>query len=168
MSAVVTTPIRTDSMPSMLQRVFDHWDSARAGAIMPLRRNVRFECLGLILRSSYLASVINDPLDFEFRAVGGDIVDRLGIDYSRQRLSQIEWTPLFGQRLHRELSEVVTKKQPARHEHRFLSMARYRQVDFERLSLPLTDDGSTVSQILCVRRDRTQDAVIQHHEAAMA
>lgn len=152
----------------MLQRVFDHWDSARAGALMPLRRNLRFECLGLTLRSSYLVNVINDPLDFEFRAMGSEIVDRLGIDYSRQRLSQIEWTPWFGERLHRELSEVVTTKQPARHEHRFLSMARYRQVGFERLALPLTDDGSTVSQILCVRRNRTQDGVFQHHEAAMA
>lgn len=164
----MTTPLTTDSMPPILKRVYDHWDLARAGAVMPLRRNLRLETLGLTLRSSYLVNVINDPLDFEFRAMGGDIVDRLGIDYSRQRLSQIEWTPWFGKRLQRELSEVVTTKQPARHEHRFLSVARYRQVDFERLSLPLTDDGSAVSQILCVRRDRMQDAVIQHHEAAMA
>jgi hypothetical protein len=164
----MSTTVISGSVSPMLQRVHAYWDTARAGGKMPLRQNLRLETLGLILRSSYLVNVVHSPLDFEFRAVGGLIVDMLGVDYSHQRLSQIEWTPWFGDRLRRELTEVVMTGEPARHEHRFLSLARYRQVDFERLALPITNDGYTVSQILCVRQDRMRNAVIEKREVAMA
>ena len=80
------------------------WQSERGTARFPRRPD---EVLELVGDNSLLVGVIGDGQDYEYRRVGQALVAGVGMDFSGQRLSEIEAnTPRFGIGL-RMLYEMV-------------------------------------------------------------
>lgn len=80
------------------------WQAARAGAPIPASAD---QLLDLVGDHTLLVGVIGDGLDYEYRRVGAALVAGFGMDFSGQRLSEIEAnTPRFGIGL-RMLYEMV-------------------------------------------------------------
>src|SRR3569832_1427312 len=80
------------------------WQSERGTARFPRRPD---EVLELVGDNSLLVGVIGDGQDYEYRRVGQALVAGFGMDFSGQRLSEIEAnTPRFGIGL-RMLYEMV-------------------------------------------------------------
>src|SRR5690349_12425124 len=66
------------------------WQSLKDGARLPRRPD---EGLALVGDNSLLVGVIGDGQDYEYRRVGQALVLGFGIDFSGQRLSEIEANP---------------------------------------------------------------------------
>jgi hypothetical protein len=80
------------------------WQSLKDGARFPPRPD---EVLALVDDNCLLVGVIGDGQDYEYRRVGQALVAGFGMDFSGQRLSEIEAnTPRFGIGL-RMLYEMV-------------------------------------------------------------
>jgi hypothetical protein len=81
-----------------------HWQSVRGSARFPRRPD---EVQDLVGDNTLLVGVIGDGQDYEYRRVGPALVAGFGMDFSGQRLSEIEAsTPRFGIGL-RMLYEMV-------------------------------------------------------------
>src|SRR5690349_3109160 len=81
-----------------------HWQSVRGSARFPRRPD---EVQDLVGDDTLLVGVIGDGQDYEYRRVGPALVAGFGMDFSGQRLSEIEAsTPRFGIGL-RMLYEMV-------------------------------------------------------------
>ncbi len=127
-------------------RFYRHWLELRRGRRFPSRRDVDPTAIPDMLPNVLLLDVHYDPLDFEYRLVGDEIVSRLG--------------PHKGRRVHeaclinvsssayRNYCAVVETGAP-----QFLEGAAAvacldgRQVVVSRVHCPLSSDGETIDKI---------------------
>ncbi|WP_162915088.1 PAS domain-containing protein [Desertibaculum subflavum] len=133
--------------------LFDLWNAKRAGRAMPARRDLGPVELRPWLAQIMLLEVIEGGRDFRIRLLGTDAVQGVGVDVTGRMLSEIPAAPDLLVRFLAEYRAVVASARPGRALHDYVSPTSGRRIVFERLALPLSDDGTTVNMILALRRD---------------
>lgn len=125
--------------------VYRYWDSKRRGRRMPARADIDPVEIPSYLPNVILVDVTRDPLDFRYRLVGTDIVQKRGHDPTGKRVAE----GFFG-----SSAEFVLGNYTYVVENRTVQFAdtpfvepRGWYVYFERLFMPLSGDGENVDMI---------------------
>ena len=141
------TPRASLSIASTLLRdLCAYWDQCRAGRAMPSRADLDPVDIPRLLPTLILFDVEQDTERLKARLVGTRIVEMYGTYYTGQYLDEID----FGDRRKAILHDYMTcyrTKSMYVSEHTFWTM---RDISYrvERLILPLSDDGETVTMLL--------------------
>lgn len=143
-----------------LQRVLDYWQSKFEPGRLPGRRDIdpsEFRwALGLVC----LLDVEQRPLRFRYRLDGSIIASRNGTDMTGRAIDAIEHKPSAGM-LHGQFAAIVAERTPAAH--RITTEYGIAHTTYERLSLPLSDNGHDVAMIMTVAANMTIEQAAHMH-----
>lgn len=141
-----------------LRRMLDYWSERRQGGALPARADIDPLDFAELLANTILVDVEGDRL--RVRLAGTGVVERFGEDYTGRYLDEID----FGAQ-----SEIVVAhywdcvRTAEPHASRTLFTSVHRtQTEMERLILPLSEDGTTVTMMLACIEFR--DAAAQSGE----
>lgn len=136
---------------TMNETVFAYW-RARAGAkSIPARGDIDpMIDLGHLVQHMFLVDVEPDPLRFRFRLVGTDIVDHVGKDMTGKYLDELVEYDAQYVRVKPDYETSVKLRTATVSPVRFLTKDGKHYINYERLLLPLSEDGRIVNMILGV------------------
>lgn len=129
-----------------LQTLYAYWNDRRAGRSMPSRADIDPVDIPRLLPNLLLIDVEPDTRRLKVRVAGTAVVEMYGSDYTGQYLDEIE----FGDRRAAVLFDYTScleSGQAYAAEHSFWT-GRGISHRIERVILPLSDDGETVSQLI--------------------
>lgn len=130
-----------------LRQLYTYWRSKATGGRLPSRAAISPAEIPPLLPYIFLIDVERDPQRFRFRLIGTQIVQWAGRDVTGLYIDDPIYGP-GGSKLGEEYAEVAARglplytEQPAQRPER-------DWVFYERLVLPLAQDGRTVDILLC-------------------
>lgn len=135
-----------------LARLLALWEGRRRDGAIPAEADFNPAELTAWLPWIVLLDVLNDPPDFRYRRTGHMIIATTGIDMSGRKLSEMDVPPEVLRRFMAEHAAVVETGKPRYDLHRMVNPKRGEPLAYERLLLPLSDDGTKVTSLLGMRR----------------
>jgi hypothetical protein len=125
-----------------LQRLYDYWCIKRGARTAPMRCDMRPEDIPSLLPFIYIIEVFD--WRFRFRLAGSNVVAEYGAELTGKYLDEIDLdgaeTPIIA-----EYRRVVFSRQPAAS--RWRIKLGGREISYEHLLLPLSNDGRTVDML---------------------
>ena len=135
--------------PVLFHSLVQLWDERRRSRAMPTRSDFPVEDLKPWLGRLALIEVVDDESDFLFRLYGSALAERFGMDLTGKRLSEI--SPSIQLEVSSGYHQCVREARP------IFSNLRYanREVfwEWQRLLLPLSSDGTSVTMIMMCLHD---------------
>lgn len=128
-----------------LRRLYDYWDSRRAGRRYPARRHLDPIEFGFALGNVTLIDVLYDPLRFRFRLMGGLQAQRVGKDLTGQLVDELP-EPIYRNLLLEAYRDAIETGLPNLQLYEQVIEGKPRQ--FEVLRLPLAEDGEKINMLL--------------------
>lgn len=132
-----------------IKAAFDYWNGKRAGRDMPARGDIEPSEIVPLLPHVMLVDVVHAPLDFSFRLVGTEVVHRYGREFTGRRLLDLDLDHVK-QQVFDEYSLSVERGKPEYFVDDYV-MHDGRVMHFERLLMPLSDDGDRVNMLFGVQ-----------------
>lgn len=130
----------------LLKRLYADWTVRRRDRSMPARHDFDPLDLKYALGKLLLVDVRHRPLQFRFRLVGTELVDRAGFDLTGKSLDAYP-NPEFRAYMRQRYTAVVETGRPLRSVQTGLFIeGRIRR--YEALLLPLASDGETVDMLM--------------------
>jgi len=132
-----------------LKDLYAYWLSKKGASPAPPRSAIKPEEMVPLLPNIALADVIGEPPRFRFRVFGTRLVDAYGQDLTGKFTDEIDLgsaaltTDIMAActKMVRECRAQVVRVQFEKHDGRHL--------EYERIGLPLSDDGVSVNMLLC-------------------
>lgn len=137
--------MKTDS--KVLRTLYGYWDRLRASRKAPARSDIDPVAIPHLLPHIYLIGIEGqDEYSFRIRLAGTQVVQVFAKDYTGWLVGEVD---LDGhtQLILAEYKRVAETMEPLCSRHNFVNGAG-RPFDYERLLLPLSADGETVSHLL--------------------
>jgi hypothetical protein len=128
-----------------LRRLFDYWDSRRAGRRYPARRDLDPVEFSFALGNVTLIEVEYEPLRFRFRLMGSLQAQRVGKDLTGKAVNELP-EPAYRTLLLQGYEEAIATGLPNTATYEQVIEGRPRQ--FEVLRLPLAEDGDRINMLL--------------------
>jgi hypothetical protein len=131
----------------LIQRIHAYWVSKLAGRMMPRREDIVPEELGVLLPWVMLVEVAGDPVRFRLRLVGTGVVREYGKEVTGRYMDELD----LGNRRDTVLDDyrrAVRERRPIAGSYDYQKTDR-RWITYERILLPLANDGATVNMLLC-------------------
>ena len=132
-----------------LKEVYAYWLTKRGSMIAPPRSALRSEELALLLPDVTLLKAVGDPPRFRCRLCGTRVAEAYGEDVTGKFLDEIDLgsarAGIIGLCI-----KVVTECRPLVARVRYTKQRDGRPIEYERILLPVSDDGKTVNIVLCV------------------
>lgn len=128
-----------------LRRLYDYWDSRRAGRRYPARRDLDPVEFSFAIGNVTLIDVEYEPLRFRFRLMGGLQAQRVGKDLTGKPVDDLPDSN-YRDLLLKAYRDAIATGQP--------NTTVYEQViegkprEFEVLRLPLAEDGEKINMLL--------------------
>jgi hypothetical protein len=141
------TPFRRRKCEAGLLRLYDYWTGKRAGRDFPARRDIDPLELGGLLPHVFLIDVLDGPPYFRFRLSGTGVDDIHGQNLTGKSPRDIK-TVEIAAAVETQYRQAVADRRP-RCDHVTLLAADQSYWHFERLILPLSDDGTTINMLFC-------------------
>lgn len=143
---------RIDS--AALRELYRYWASQRGERKMPRRRDIDPTSIPRLLPNIAIIEVRGEPGDYVLRLTGTEVDRQNGAALTGLTLRTVTETTTVKV----DLSEyaLVARRGEARVSRGNLVHRGREHVDFERLLLPLSEDGVTVNQILAMFDYRTR------------
>lgn len=132
----------------LLQRIYAYWLEKRGDRAMPARADLDPIDIPALLPNLVLIDVLPPDARLKVRLVGTWIVNLFGGDYTGRYLDEID----FGEAkddIVREYGAAAAGAVPVCSDHRYRNLGG-ELFDIERLILPLSADGETVTMLLIV------------------
>jgi hypothetical protein len=130
----------------LLKRLYADWAARRRARSMPARDDFDPLDLKYALGKLLLVDVLYRPLQFRFRLIGTELVDRAGFDLTGKSLDAYP-NPEFRALMRQHYTAVVETRRPLRSvETNLVLDGRVRR--YEALLLPLAADCETVDMLL--------------------
>jgi hypothetical protein len=143
-SEVRTLPSRIDD--PRLARLYAYWLSRKGNRRFPARRDVDPLEFRYLLGHVMLLDVIGDPLRFRFRLHGTELTRRAGYDLTGKFLDDLPVAEYRDYVIER-CKHLVADGEPLLVHHNRILDNKLRR--YEALWLPLSEDGTQVSMLLC-------------------
>lgn len=133
-----------------LRPLFLYWIAARGEKLMPSRADIDpVDMPWKLLPHIVLVDVLMSPRRFRYRVMGTEITTMLGLDWTGRFVDEL---PKAGNSVHEQYAKAVKDGAPAV----FVddskmydsSLMQHKLVRYERLLLPLSEDGSEISMLL--------------------
>jgi hypothetical protein len=129
-----------------LKDLYAYWLSKKGALIAPPRSAVRPEEIVAFLPNLALVDVIGNPPRFRFRLFGTELVRAYGQDLTGKFLDEIDLNS-FNAEIIREVTRMIVERRPQSVRVRFTKQRDGRYLEYERLGLPLSEDGATVNML---------------------
>ena len=132
-----------------LKDAYAYWLSKRGSRIGPPRSAIRLEDLARLLPNIALADVVGDPPRFRFLVFGRNLTVAYGENITGAFLDEIDLgsTPLTSGAVN-FWTRIVRERRPQVARIRYIKQQDGRYLDYERIGLPLSEDGKAVTMIL--------------------
>ena len=134
--------IRSDTLSSLAA----YWDSKRGPRAMPRRDEIVPEEIRAHLADTFLIDVCDEPPRFRFALCGPGVATLFAMDLAGSALEDIDLAYEAPEILH-DYFLAADRRQPICSRHRFVNRAG-RQLDYERVLLPLQDGNGHVRWLL--------------------
>ena len=128
-----------------LRRLYDYWESRRAGRRYPARSHLDPIEFGVALGNVTLIDVLYDPLRFRFRLMGGLQAQRVGKDLTGKMVDELP-AGIYRDLLLKAYREAIETGLPNLQTYEQMIEGKPRQ--FEVLRLPLAEDGEKINMLL--------------------
>ena len=132
----------------VLRGLYEYWASKRQGLIPPPRAAIHPEEMVKWLPFLMLLDVVGEPPRFRVRLFGTALVEAYGEEITGRFMDNCDLNYITEQ-LEEQMLEVVRNGAPNVIDARFAKIADARYLDYERIALPLSNDGKHVNMILC-------------------
>jgi len=129
-----------------LAKLFAYWSAKAQGRFAPPRSDINPAEIPRLLPWVWLIDVIDGGADFRFRIGGEKLLDFIGHRMTGERIGPHRERPFFGT-VAQAFAACVDAKRPLLRPH---ARTRYEQrgaIETEALLLPLSDNGTDVTQI---------------------
>lgn len=131
-----------------VQELYRYWCARRGDRRFPSRSDIEPTDIPHLLSGIILLDVHRDPLDFEYRLIGDDVVTRLG-NLKGKRVREAALINVSSS-AYRNYCQVVETGIPQFLEGTAISAYRQgRKSLMSRVHCPLSDDGETINKIIC-------------------
>jgi hypothetical protein len=127
------------------RRLYDYWNARRAGRRYPSRQDIDPLDLTFAFGNLLLVDVLRDPLQFRFRLIGTQIIQRMGWDLTGKTVDDIP-DPTYREETRAAYRAAVESGQPTVSQHERVIRGQPRR--FEVLRLPLSDDDNAINMLL--------------------
>ena len=128
-------------------RALECWNGRRGTKSMPLAREIFPKYSEALRPNALLIGVEYDPVSFRYRYYGGATTGRRAWNLTRSTVHELPPAGL-GALLHEQFREVVEAARPCLHT---VSLATdFLHVEYDRLTLPASDDEKCISALLAV------------------
>ena len=146
----------------LIRQLYDYWHGKCCGRSMPARADIDPLDIPVLLPYLILVDVLPPDGRLKVRLMGTWIVNMFGHDYTGRFLDEVDLGEARDEIL-REYAEAAALARPVCSDHWYRSLGD-QLYDIERLILPLSTDGTTVSMLLIIlefteRRPRPRAAV---------
>lgn len=131
-----------------LKDLHAYWLAKKGTKVAPPRSAiVPDEIVALLPYIALIDVVAGDPLRYRFRLFGTALVAAYGQDVTGKYVDEIDLNGI-GPDVIEHVTRVVRECSPLAVRTRFTKTGDQRYVQYERIGLPLSEDGSTVNMIL--------------------
>lgn len=143
----ITTHIAIKSPTN--EALLAYWRKQAGEITMPSRGDIDpFTDLRDIIGHLFLVDVEPKPLRFRFRLVGTEVVEHVGKDMTGKYLDELVEFDKQYESVMPDYEGVVESHREVTRPVRFMTKDGERYLNYERLLLPLSEDGKTVNMIL--------------------
>jgi hypothetical protein len=129
-----------------IRRLYSYWMQQRRAEGLPRRNDIDPLDFSYILGNVMLLDVLSQPLRFRFRLHGSELARHAGYDLTGSLIDDLPNPDYRSYVLERCMRLVETAKPTLVHHDRVLDNRRRR---YEALWLPFSDDGASVTMLLC-------------------
>jgi hypothetical protein len=144
---------REEARSAALQQFYAYWEGKRAGRTLPLKAAIDPAEIKDILPYVIIAEVRDQPLRVRYRLVGTEIVKLRGREFTGKWLDEVQWNPVFLDRLLQEYRVLIDERRPLLGADDLYS-ADGPRVAYEWGMFPLSEDGERVSHCLAIEDHR--------------
>lgn len=139
----------TEGLEPGLRRVYEYWQRIKQDKIAPTRREIRPEDIppSMLPRICIIDVMAGQPHRFRFRLVGTEIITEYGGDPTGKFLDEIDLGHMTEQ-IVAEYENVTSTAEPISGRWRYAKNDK-RSLNYEHVMMPLSDDGITVTHLLC-------------------
>ena len=132
-----------------LRELYAYWSSKQGSQIGPSRSALCLEDVDRLLPNIAFADVVGNPPRFRFRTFGKNLARAYGEDVVGKFLDEIDMgsASLTSEAI-KFWTRIVQERRPQSARIRYTKQQDYRYVDYERIGLPLSEDGKEVTTIL--------------------
>ena len=131
-----------------LRRLYDYWNDKRGARRMPCRKDIDPVDLRDLLGFINLVDVLENPRDYRIRLVGTKTVSIVGSDITGKRYSEVDPKQKF-YFIGEAYALCVDQGTPVLVEADLGFLGR-QHLEFARLYLPLSNDGSRINMVMNV------------------
>lgn len=139
----------------IIRKVYDYWAGKKSAGRLPSRREIDpvdiYDCLSWLM----ILEAVEGGRDFRIRLAGSQIEEAHDRPLKGLMVGDLGSGDELASVLER-FRGVMTTKTPNFHSGS-LSMVGRAFIEFDRVALPLAEDGETVSHLLCCYRQRPRE-----------
>jgi hypothetical protein len=141
--------VKSEELPrGMLREVYDCWDCLKKGETLPSRDDlISRPVISKHLPNLVLATIFHNPLDFKAQMVGSQTIAALGFNLTGSFASRLKLADEVFQR-----GRTLADKKEPYFSSAELKWAMNKDIHYDTLALPLSEDGETVKLVLLVMR----------------
>lgn len=137
-----------DFKTAELKQIYHYWSEKAGKRAMPSRRDLDpIIDIPQLTSNIWLVDVDHDPVMFRFRLLGEEVIRRYGADFTGKRLDEVDLGSR-GEAIRSEYKQVVNSKKPVYSQHQIYIEETQTSLPYERIVMPLSDDGETVNMLL--------------------
>lgn len=141
-----TTQEVSEPTQESLENLYAYWLAKRGFRIAPSRSAIQLDAA--LLQDIVLVDVVGDPPRFRYRFCGTRLADYYGDNLTGKFLDEIDIGSVSVKMIN-FLTTIVRECRPQVIWARYTKQRDGRCIEFERIALPLSQDGKTVNMILC-------------------
>lgn len=145
-----------EARSASLRQFYAYWQQKRGDRALPAKSSIDPAEIKDVLPYLIIAEVFDHPLRVRYRLVGTEIVKLRGREFTGKWLHEVQWNPVFLERLIREYRVLINERQPLLGVDDLYS-ADGPSMAYEWGMFPLGDDGEHVSHCLAIEDHRELD-----------
>jgi hypothetical protein len=130
-----------------VRRIYEYWLTKAASDRMPSRQDIKLPELRDLAPQIFIVDVLTGPLQFRFRLFGSHLVELAGQDLTGRILSEDAGNSRANQ-VYADYKSVVETCQPRFDQRVQVEWLGRRYDSYERIIMPLSQDGQTVTMLL--------------------
>ena len=141
-----TTQEVSEPTQESLRNLYAYWLAKRGVRIAPSRSAIQLDAA--LRQDIVLVDVVGDPPRFRYSFCGTRLADYYGENLTGKFLDEIDLGSVSVKMIS-FLTTIVRECRPQVIRARYTKQRDGRRIEFERIALPLSEDGKTVNMILC-------------------
>lgn len=143
----MTEQLKTSCINEGMRRIYDYWESHRKDGRLPRREDIDPSDMTDLLPRIFLVDVEENPRRYRVRLAGTQVVACFGVDMTGKTIDSLDLGDDAASIL-KLYDKAVDNGEPTYDRHRYWTESYGQHLNYERLLLPLSSDGTHVDKLL--------------------